>query len=63
MKMFKLVHDKVSTAPSPSTGREGAEARAPHPLADGEPLKRKVLRVLENQVREIEDRAEPGEGK
>ena len=51
--MFKLPPRQTHTTPTqPSPD-------APHPLADREPLQREVLRVLEHQVGDVEDRAEP----
>ena len=43
------------------TRREKEHTRrdAPHPFPDGEALQGEVLRVLEHEVREVEDRAEP----
>ena len=39
----------------------GRHSNRPHPSPDRPPLESQVLRVLENEVREVEDRPEPVE--
>ena len=41
--------------------KRAGTAGAPHPLADGEVLESQVLRPLEAEEEEVEDRAEPVE--
>ena len=39
--------------------KEGDEKNIPHPFSNGKPLQGDILRIFEDEVADVEDRAQP----